>query len=355
MGCETLRIRELRPVRRGVHGNAEVPRRVAVQFAHRPRVAVVGTRREEAHVGIPAFFRQCATDALRLRLEFVGERLPPRPAGDGSDVLRLAPHRRVHERLPSAAAERELRSLVVVYGKEPALAVAAHASLAGGRTRNDHALEALLPARVVPDGGIQQFDGQFVEPARLRKLARPREEPARIRPAVLGPFVGEPETRVVGEILRIAQPAAFAEVVPGRAHDRVVYAAPRHLREELRHAPSAVAPAQMLAVRPPAEVVRSFDVLVRAGKARHVAEHEILGCRVGNRVRVQLFVRRVEPAHILRKKRLRVRQALRRRLKVEPVVYRAADVFRTPIPAVVPEKPAVIGGVAQNGRLVRGA
>ena len=165
--------------------------------------------------------------------------------------------------------------------------------------------------------------------------------------------VRHPEAGVVRKVLRIAQPASFAEVVPRGAHDRVVRAAPADLRQELRHAPAALLPpAQVLAVGPPAEVVGAFDLAVWTCKERHVLREELFRHRVGKGVRHGLLVLGVETAHVCGKERLRVGELLRRRLEVEAFVDRAAHVLRAAAASVVPEEPAVVLLVAHDGRLV---
>ena len=74
----------------------------------------------------------------------------------------------------------------------------------------------------------------------------------------------EPEDGIVVEILRVSQPSALVEVVPGRAADRVVLGRPRHLRQELRDDVAVGRLLDVLAVGPPAEVVRPDEVLVGA-------------------------------------------------------------------------------------------
>ena len=149
------------------------------------------------------------------------------------------------------------------------------------------------------------------------------------------------------------QPASFAEVVSRGAHDRVVHAAPADLRQELRHAPAALlALAQVLAVGPPAEVVRPLDLTIGAREERHVVREELFRHHVGKSVRRSLLVAGVEAAHVRGEECLRVGQLLRRCLEVEAFVDRAAHVLRAAAASVVPKEPAVVLLVAEDGRLV---
>ena len=166
-------------------------------------------------------------------------------------------------------------------------------------------------------------------------------------------LAGEPEAGVVRKVLWIAQPASFAEVVPRRAHDRVVGAAPSHLRQELRDAPSAArALADVLAEGPPAEIVGAFDLAVGAREERDVLREELLGGGVRDGVRDSLLVIGVETAHVRREKFLGIWQLLGRRLEVETLVHGAPHVLRAAAAAVVPQHPAVVLLVAEDGRLV---
>ena len=172
LGGEALLVEELLPVGRDVKRHPEIPRRVAVQLAHRCQGTIPVPRGEELEVAVPALRHQRLADALGLRLELRGKIRLTDTARDGGNALRLAPHRRVEERLPSAAAERDLRALVSVQGHEPALAVAAHDELAP-LLRN-----ALFPAIVELHGVVEQRGGQVVQSRDFGKLARPRVEPA---------------------------------------------------------------------------------------------------------------------------------------------------------------------------------
>ena len=171
-GGEALLVEQLLPVRRDVKRHAEVPRRVAVEFAHRRQDAVPMPRGEELEVVVPALRHQRLADTVGLRLELLREVAPPDLARDSGDALRLAPHRGVEERLPSAAAERDLRALVSVEGHEPALAVAAHDKL------TPLLRDALFPTIVELHGVIEQRGGQVVKSRDFGELARTREEPA---------------------------------------------------------------------------------------------------------------------------------------------------------------------------------
>ena len=93
----------------------------------------------------------------------------------------------------------------------------------------------------------------------------------------------------------VAQPAALAHVVAEGTRDRVVRARPADVRQELAHRPAAVLrAAQVLAVRPPAEVVRPLDVLVGTLEERDLAPDRPQRRLVGKRVRVDLVDVEVE-------------------------------------------------------------
>ena len=83
-------------------------------------------------------------------------------------------------------------------------------------------------------------------------------------------------------------------MVPEWTRDGVVLPGPWHFRQELRHDPSARRLSQVLAERPPAEVIYTLDVTVRALEARHVRHQEIRSLGIRHGIRVDFLVIGIE-------------------------------------------------------------
>jgi len=95
------------------------------------------------------------------------------------------------------------------------------------------------------------------------------------------------------------QPTAFADVVPGRAVDRVVFAGPADRRQELGDHKTVGRLLDVLAVGPPAEVVGQLDFLVRAIQQRNVVLEKIPGGRVGDVLPVQFVIGLIKRVHVV--------------------------------------------------------
>ena len=85
----------------------------------------------------------------------------------------------------------------------------------------------------------------------------------------------KPEYGVVVQILFLADPPSLAEVVAGWATDRVVLAAPADFGEKLGDYEPIWGLLDMLAERPPTEVIDLLDVLIRTLESRHVVNHPV--------------------------------------------------------------------------------
>ena len=88
-------------------------------------------------------------------------------------------------------------------------------------------------------------------------LYRPRE-PAGVAPGLAAAL--EPERDVVVEVRRVVDPPALRDVVPSGGGDRVVFASPRDVRQELCHHPSVRRVVQVLAVLAPPVVERRLNI-----------------------------------------------------------------------------------------------
>ena len=136
-----------------------------------------------------------------------------------------------------------------------------------------------LPGLVVRDQIGQQFPGRAIvadhQAARVDRVRGPEAVFPRLA------ALAEPEDGVVVQVARVAQPAAFVEMVAGGAVDRIVLAAPGHGRQELRHDEPIGRLLDMLAVGPPAEVVDLLEILVGALEKRHVRAIQFQAAALG--------------------------------------------------------------------------
>ena len=199
--------------------------------------------------------------------------------GDAGDGLRVAVHVAVDRRPLAALAHRDLHPVAIVnLPEQPVL----------------HQPRP-LPALVVLDQVVQQVDQERLVPPNLvhgqHRVGRP--EAVRPHPAALA----EPEDGVVAEDFSIVQPSALVEMMPGGAVDRVVLAAPRDVGQELGDHEPVGRGLDVLAVRPPAEVIRQPCVFVGAVQQRDLAAKERQRLGVGD-VGVALGVTGVELLHV---------------------------------------------------------
>lgn len=104
----------------------------------------------------------------------------------------------------------------------------------------------------------------------------------------------QPEAGVVVKITRIAQPAAFGQMVAHSATDGVVCAGVADGRKKLREDKAPRSLDQMLPERPPTEVVDLLDLRIRALKARDVPLQPSCSLGVGDVVGDPLLFHCVE-------------------------------------------------------------
>ena len=260
---ETLFAFHLRPgVAEARERHAEVPRRIAVQLAHRAAGAVRAHGREERQLRIPELFPDSPPKGFRLARKACGDVGALRESRDFGDGLRLAVHRAVKERTVSVASERVFASLAVVDGREHALPVSAHRErLALGAGAVDNRLR--LPRFVQRDNRVEKFDrgGRIARDA--HDIDERRANPGAVLHAVRA-VRPEPEPRVVRRDGRVVHPPRLAQVVPRRADDRVVLSRPGDVGKELRDDPALGRLHAVAAEGAPAELVRAVDVRVRA-------------------------------------------------------------------------------------------
>ena len=205
--------------------------------------------------------------------------------GDGGDGPGIAEHVGVDRRTFAlsamiAPADGDLHAVAIVDLPEKPV---------GFQTR-------FLPFLIVGDQVGQQVDGA-VEIAEndgaLKHRIRSPEAVAAGRAAF-----AEPENGVIVEVLRIADPAAFAEVVSGRARDGVVFSTPRDLRKKLRDNKAVGSFLDVFAERPPAEVIGFLDLFVRAIEERDIFRHPVRRHLIGNGLAKMCVVEAVEIFHI---------------------------------------------------------
>ena len=128
--------------------------------------------------------------------------------GDGGDGAGVAIHVTVDGGALAAAADRDLHAVAIVDLPEQPV----------------RAEPALFPFPIVRDEVGEKIDGKggvtCNQRALMDRIRGPEAVSARIG------ALAEPEERVIVQILRIADPAALAVMVAGRAVDGVVFAAP---------------------------------------------------------------------------------------------------------------------------------
>lgn len=283
---------------------SEIPRRVAVQLLHRAAHAVRRDRHEELPLRVPETLLDRRLQRRRFRREPHRRGRVARPRRERGDRPRLAAHRRVHERTRPVARKREFGSLVIARRLKKA-SLQPHRERA--RAGEDAAIPSRLPRLIVPHERGQVIRRERRVTVHVGELQHRVGDPADVRArSVQAATVlrTQPKRGVVPQRRAVTQPAPFANVVAKRTTDRVVPSRPADVRQKLRDDPPVRRVAQMLAIRPPAEIIRPLNVRVRTREARRVLQEERLRRRVRNGVRVALVVRRVERPHVVRKRRV---------------------------------------------------
>ena len=152
---------------------------------------------------------------------------------------------------------------------------------------------AFIPALLLGDHRIQQTDRQSGVARHGSPLPNAVGQPVGVNQRTLFAHP-EPETRVVVEILRIANPAPFGEVEFRRHVDGVEATGPRHAGGKLCYDPADGCFSEVLSVGPPAEPVGFFELFVGAFEEGDIRGKEIPCLGVGNRVFVKFVVIGIE-------------------------------------------------------------
>src|SRR5207248_9079164 len=92
----------------------------------------------------------------------------------------------------------------------------------------------------------------------------------------------------------IAQPATFGQMMPQRTTNRVVANRMSDRLDELCHDPSRWRLLDVLAIRPPAEIVNLLHVLIGTGKKGDASLYPVPRLRVGDQVDDLLRLHRIE-------------------------------------------------------------
>lgn len=109
----------------------------------------------------------------------------------------------------------------------------------------------------------------------------------------------KPKNRVVIQVFWIGQPASFVKVVARRTINRVVLSRPRHVGQKFRDDEAVGCQLDVLAIRPPAEIVNFLNVLIRALKERNVVLKKIPSGAIRNISGIKFMIIRVEGINVM--------------------------------------------------------
>lgn len=98
--------------------------------------------------------------------------------------------------------------------------------------------------------------------------------------------------------VRVPQPAGLPQLMAGGADDGVIRPGPGHGGQELGDHMAHGRFPEMLAQRPPTEIIGALQCFIRAVQQRNLAQQKIRRGTVGNQRRIKLLVLRIESVHI---------------------------------------------------------
>src|ERR1017187_6482696 len=246
---EAIRVHKLLPGRLepGV-GQIHVPWRVADQlsYPHKLRVRPARKNLEELRVLVPQPFLNETFDVRALRAELFGHIGSARQCGDIRDGPRIGEHVAVDRGPVTAASNGHLHPVAVVDLPEQTF-----------RTK-----VGFLPLLVVrQELGQQVLDLPAVA---RREITVPQRVGNPEAVAAYAAALAQPEDGIVVEVAGVAEPAPFVVMESGGAVNGVTLPRPRHIRQKLRDDESVGRLPEVLAVRPPAEVVDLLQRPIRA-------------------------------------------------------------------------------------------
>ena len=241
---------------------------------------LLGQRHIEAQLLIPQPLIDLGAEGGRFLLHLLGKRGVPLPPGQGGDGLGACVLITIQRGAQAGAADGEFAAVPVIRGPIQA----------------QRALALLLPAGVAFLHGGQQIKPRFVAAQQGQPLDGGLQRVAVIMQ--MHAAVGVPETNVIIQEAAFPQPAALAHMVGRGAGDGVVFPGPAHIRVELGEHKALGRALHMLAIHPPAEIIRPLDFRVGNGDARGPGQQPILRRRVGHRLHHVFLIRAVKGLHI---------------------------------------------------------